>query len=63
MMYVLKPMYGEKVKLAFAGTYSFVIHIDTYDLHEDRKQIEAYMDFSDYPTGHPNYDNKQKSSW
>ena len=52
---VLKPMYGEKVKLAYTDTDSFVIHIETQDLYEDLKQIEDYMDFSDYPTDHPNY--------
>jgi len=57
---VLKPMYGEKIKLVYTDTDSFVIHIETDDLYEDLKQISDYMDFSDYPKDHPNYDTTNK---
>ena len=57
---VLKPMYGDKMRLAYTDTDSFVIHIETEDIHEDLKQIEDYMDFSDYPTDHPNYNIANK---
>ena len=57
---VLKPMYGERIKLVYTDTDSFVIHIETDDLYEDLKQISDYMDFSDYPKDHPNYDTTNK---
>ena len=53
-------MYGDKMKLAYTDTDSFVIHIETQDIYEDLKQIEDYMDFSDYPTDHPNYNIANK---
>ena len=57
---VLKPMYGERIKLVYTDTDSFVIHIETDDLYEDLKQISDYMDFSDYPKDHPNYDTTNR---
>ena len=46
---VLKPIYGERIKLAYTDTDSFVIHIETEDLYKDLQHISSYMDFSDYP--------------
>ena len=59
---VLKPKYGDNVKLGYTDTDSFVIHVYTEDVYEDFKQINQHMDFSDYPKDHPNYDptNKKK---
>jgi hypothetical protein len=41
---VLKPIYGERIKLAYTDTDSFVIHIETEDLYKDLQQISSYMD-------------------
>ena len=57
---VLKPIYGERIKLAYTDTDSFVIHIETEDLYKDLQQINSYMDFSDYPQNHCDYDNTNK---
>ena len=32
---VLKPKYGEKVKLAYTDTDSFITHVQTEDLFKD----------------------------
>ena len=57
---VLKPIYGGRIKLAYTDTDSFVIHIETEDLYKDLQHINSYMDFSDYPKHHCNYDNTNK---
>ena len=53
-------MYGDKMKLAYTDTDSFVIHIETDYTYEYLKQIEDYMDFPDYPSDHPNYNIANK---
>ena len=57
---VLKPKYGENIKLAYTDTDSFVIHTETDDIYDDFKTINKYMDFSDYPTGHHLHTNMNK---
>ena len=59
---VLKPKYGNNIELGYTDTDSFVIHVKTDDIYEDLKELNEYMDFSDYPKDHPNYDvsNKKK---
>ena len=57
---VLKPKYDNKIKLAFTDTDSYVIKVETDDLYEDFKEINEYMDFSDYPPEHSNYDKTNK---
>ena len=57
---VLKPKYDNKIKLIYTDTDSYVIKIETDDLYEDFKEINEYMDFSDYPPEHPNYDKTNK---
>ena len=52
---VLKPKYGEKIKLAYTDTDSFVTHIETDDVFKDFREIGEHMDFSDYPVDHPNH--------
>ena len=34
--------------------------VETDDLHEDFKEINEYIAFSDYPTEHPNHDKSNK---
>ena len=57
---VLEPTYGERIKLAHTDTDNFVIHIETEDLYKDLQRINSYMDFSDYPKTHCNYDHTNK---
>ena len=57
---VLKPKYQENIKLVYTDTDSYVIKVETDDLYEDFKEINDYMDFSDYPPEHPNYDKTNK---
>ena len=42
---VLKPKYGDKVRLAYTDTDSFVLYIETDDIYEDLKQLNEYMVF------------------
>ena len=57
---VLKPKYDDKIKLVYTDTDSYVIEVETDDLYEDFKEINEYMDFSDYNVEHPNYDKTNK---
>lgn len=59
---VLKPKYGDNIKLAYTDTDSFVIHTKTEDIYSDFKTISHNMDFSDYPTDNPlhNLTNKKR---
>lgn len=45
----LKPQYGERVRLAYTDTDSFIFNVETHDFYKDmRENIEMY-DTSDYP--------------
>ena len=57
---VLKPKYDNRIKLVYTDTDSYVFKVETDDLYEDFKEINEYMDFSDYPPEHPNYDKTNK---
>ena len=57
---VLKLKYDDKIKLVYTDTDSYVIKVETDDLYEDFVEINEYMDFSDYPTEHPNHDKSNK---
>jgi len=57
---VLKPKYGDKIRLVYTDTDSFVIHTETEDIFNDLKELKDYMDFSDYSKEHKNYDNSNK---
>ena len=57
---VLKPKYQENIKLVYTDTDSYAIKVETDDLYGDFKEIKDYMDFSDYPPEHPNYDKTNK---
>ena len=56
----LKPTYCHKIKLVYTDTDSYVIKVETDDLYEYFKEINEYMDFSDYPAEHPNHDKSNK---
>ena len=57
---VLKPKYQDDIKLIYTDTDSFVIQVMTDALFQDFKDLSDYMDFSDYPKSHPNYDASNK---
>ena len=57
---ILKPKYGDNIKLVYTDTDSYVIQVMTDDIYEDFRGINDYMDFSDYPISHPNYDKWNK---
>ena len=56
----LKPKCGDKIRLGYIDTNSFVIQVETEDIYEDFKTLNDYVDFSDYPKDHPNYDATNK---
>ena len=45
----LKTTYGDKVKLCYTDTDSFILHIKTKDFHEDiNNDVEEWFDTSNY---------------
>ena len=34
----IKPKYGEKAKLCYMDTDSFIVYINTYDIYKDRAE-------------------------
>lgn len=44
----LKPKYGEKIKLVYTDTDSFILHVETEDFYEDMKDNLERYDTSDY---------------
>jgi hypothetical protein len=59
---VLKPKYGDKIRLVYTDTDSFVIYTETEDIYEDLKELKNDMDFSNYTVGtkYYNKDNEMK---
>jgi hypothetical protein len=55
---VIKPKYGDKVRLAYTDTDSFILKVETEDLYKDLKNMGDYFDFSNYAEDHDNYDLK-----
>ena len=50
----IKPKYGEKAKLLFTDTDSFMYEIETEDFYKDiSKDVKDRFDTSDYPENHP----------
>ncbi|GFT83707.1 uncharacterized protein TNCV_2826231 [Trichonephila clavipes] len=45
---VMKPKYGEHIKLLYMDTDSFIYDIKTYDFYADMKEMINYFDTSDY---------------
>jgi hypothetical protein len=50
---VLKPMYGDRLKLLFTDTDSLCYEVQTTDLFKDMTRIKHHLDTSDYPANHP----------
>ena len=50
----IKPKYGNKAKLLFTDTDSFLFEIQTKDFYNDiAEDVKDRFDTSDYPEGHP----------
>ena len=57
---VLKTKYEDKIKMVYTDTDSYVLYVETEDLYDDFKELNEYMDFSDYDKNHKNYDVTNK---
>ena len=57
---VMKPKYGDNIKMVYTDTDSFVFHTKTNDIYEDLNTIKKEIDFSDYPKEHKCYDGNNK---
>ena len=60
--HTLKPFYGDKVRLAYTDTHSFILAIETDDVYEDllKPELKDHMDFSDYATSHKCFNTVNK---
>ena len=61
----MKPKYGEKVKLCYMDTGSFIVYIKTKDIYVDiAKDVETRFGTSDYELDRPLPKGKnKKSNW
>ena len=57
---VMKPKYGENIKMVYTDTDSFVFHTKTDDIYHDVKEINDEMDFSGYEKKHKCYEATKK---
>ena len=57
---VMKPKYGDDVRMVYTDTDSFVFHTKTDDIYEDLYNIKNEMDFSGYDKTHRCYDASNK---
>ena len=57
---VMKPKYGDNIKMVYTDTDSFVFHTKTVDIYEDLNTIKKEIDFSDYPKERKCYDENNK---
>ena len=53
--------YGNKIKLIYTDTDSFVIEVETDDIYKDMLQDNHLYDFSDFPKNHSNYSLNNKN--
>lgn len=56
----MKPEYGERVKLLYTDTDSFIYHVETEDFYADMVLDCALYDTSDYPADHFLHSNINK---
>ena len=50
----IKPKYGEKAKLCYMDTNSFIVHVRTYDIYKDiAEDVETRVDTSNYEIDRP----------
>ena len=57
----LKIKYGDKTKLMYTDTDSFVIEVETDDIYKDLLEDNHLYDFSEYNENHPNYSLENKN--
>jgi hypothetical protein len=55
---IIKASYGDKVRLAYTDTDSFILKVETEDLYKDLKNMCDHFGFSNYDESHDNYDLK-----
>ena len=53
---VMKPKYGDNIRMVYSDTDSFVFHTKTDDIYQDLKEINDEMDVSGYDKNHKCYD-------
>ena len=59
----VKPKYGEKVKLCYMDTDSFIVYIKTEDIYKDiAEDVETRFDTSNYELDRPLPKGKNKNS-
>ena len=61
----MKPKYGEKAKLCYMDTDSFILHIRTEDFYKDiADDVKKRFDTSNYEVNRPfTMKKKQESYW
>ena len=57
---VMKPKYGDNIRMVYTDTDSFVFHTKTDDIYQGLKEINDEMDFSGYDKNHKCYDATNK---
>ena len=57
---VMKPKYGENIRMVYTDTDSFVFHTKTDDIYQDLTEINDEMDFSGCDKNHKCYDATNK---
>ena len=60
---VMKPKYGDNIRMVYTDTDSFVFHTRTDDIYQDLQEINDEMDFSGYDKNHKCYDATNKKVW
>jgi hypothetical protein len=58
---VLKPFYGDRLRLAYTDTDSYILEIETQDIYEDMQGMKEHFDTSNYPPDHPIYSGNNKA--
>ena len=57
---VMKPKYGDNIRMVYTDTDSFVFHTRTDDIYQDLQEINDEMVFSGYDKNHTCYDATNK---
>ena len=57
---VMKPKYGDNIRMVYTDTDSFVFHTRTDDIYQDLQEINDEMNFSGYDKNHKCYDATNK---
>ena len=59
----VKPNYGEKVKLQYTDTNTFIVYIKTHDIYKDiAEYVETRFDTSTYELNRPLPKGKNKKN-